>query len=165
MYSKTLNVALSIGRYMSETDDIFENFIEYRVEAINLLKTNLPDLNISPQAKEKLFAALFVLQKSQNIFEYYCWQINMLSSNKFNLTPEKIRANINDHTQPIEKEITKVLNNANISIETINKHYEKILACIDIIATEIKNYGASSIDNNFIVSTFNIKTTNNFLKQ
>ena len=165
MYSKTILEMFEIGRFMSENEGLFEGFVEYRVEAINTLKRKLKNMNIPSQIKENLLATLFTLQKSQNLYEYYAWQRIKLHSRTSKFSRENFQESLISHADIIESQITEALEKSNTSIDYIKKNYKNILNCIDTIAEKIKSDGSNSIDEIFILDTFNVKNKQSYTKK
>lgn len=165
MSSKTLDIAFEIGRYMSEYGEWFEGFVEYRVEALNALKSKLKNIEIPPQIKENLFVTLFTIQKSQTLYEYYRWQKHQLDVVPQTCSIQDIHNNISSKSITIEKQIDETLQTSNISIDHIQKNYKNIIRCIDEIALKIKSSGYSSVDESFILDVFNVKNKHNYIKK
>lgn len=154
MLDNILTSAFDIGRHMSETDQTFEGFIEYRVSAFTVLKQKLDHLNIYPYTKQKLLSTLSICQKLQSIYEYYVWQKDLFVI-KDNYSMETVNSKIDSYAESKSREIKNALSQANMTMDEVTRCYKKVLVSVDMIALEMKKTNCFDVGDRFILEAFN----------
>lgn len=154
----------SIGRYVSESEQLFDTYVEYRMEAIHILKIKLENMNIPQEIKENLLTTIFIMLKSMSFFEFSNWKYFTFGEKHYKSSLEDLKKELDIYAQKTVKEVTEALIKSNMTMEKFYKSYKKVLASIDLIAEKIIRDGSSSINEIFILNCFGVKNKCGLIK-